>query len=157
MTSLNAGSGGDQDRGNVEDKERGDEEEFTYEDSSIHNHQPEEEEDFRYPVSPLVETQPHFQPSHFIETQQPPVQPSPAQLEEIFAAASAGDLSLLHKLFETAVSRGDMQAFSLANDATSRTGLTALHAAASRGHAATVRWCKCFHNVQRHALTSSSD
>lgn len=129
--------------GDVGDED--DEEEvFTYKDSSIHDRHPseEEEEDFRYPVSPILETQPHIEPSQPIEIQPPPVQPSPAQLEAIFSAASTGDLLSLQKLFETALSQGDAQAFSLANDATSRTGLTALHAAASRGHLAIVRWCK---------------
>ncbi|KAF8493509.1 hypothetical protein JB92DRAFT_2796883 [Gautieria morchelliformis] len=126
----------------AEDGEGDDEGEFTYEDSSIDRRQPSDEEDFRYPVSPLVETQLQLAPQQPLETLPPPVQPSSAQLEAIFAAASAGDLPLLQKLFETALSQGDTQAFSLANDATSRTGLTALHAAASRGHAATVRWRK---------------
>ena len=137
--TLRHGNAGDDRREGVQHGED-DDEEFTYEDSSIHHRRPSEEEDFRYPVSPLVETQPPFELSHSIESQPQPVQPSPAQLEAIFAAASAGDLPLLQKLFETALSQGDTQAFSLANDATSRTGLTALHAAANRGHTATVRW-----------------
>jgi hypothetical protein len=68
--------------------------------------------------------------------------PSPAQLESLYAAASSGDLSLLQKLFRTALQTGDVEAFALANDASSRTGLTALHAAASRGFLDVVKWCK---------------
>ena len=67
--------------------------------------------------------------------------PSPAQLESLYAAASSGDLSLLQKLFRTALQTGDVEAFALANDASSRTGLTALHAAANRGFLDVVQWC----------------
>ncbi|KAH7887859.1 hypothetical protein F5I97DRAFT_1806415, partial [Phlebopus sp. FC_14] len=66
--------------------------------------------------------------------------PSPAQLEALSAAASAGDLALLKKLFATALQSGNIEAFALANDASSRTGLTALHAAASRGYLHIVKW-----------------
>lgn len=71
-----------------------------------------------------------------------PVQhhPSPAQLESLYAAASSGDLSLLQKLFRNALQSGDVEAFALANDASTRTGFTALHAAASRGFLDIVRW-----------------
>ena len=68
--------------------------------------------------------------------------PSPAQLEALFAAASSGDLSLLKKLFQTSLQSGDVEAFALANDASTRTGFTALHAAASRGYSDMVQWCK---------------
>ena len=76
--------------------------------------------------------------------QEAPLQrhPSPAQLESLYAAASSGDLSLLKRLFRNALDTGDVEAFALANDASSRTGLTALHAAASRGFLDVVRWCK---------------
>jgi hypothetical protein len=63
--------------------------------------------------------------------------PSPAQLEALYSAASSGDLSMLKKLFH-----GEVEAFALANDASIRTGLTALHVAASRGHTDIVRWCE---------------
>lgn len=75
---------------------------------------------------------------------QPP-QPSPAQLESLYAAASSGDLPLLKKLFKNALDTGDVEPFALANDASSRTGLTALHAAASRGYRDIVEWRKGFH------------
>ncbi|KIJ20142.1 hypothetical protein PAXINDRAFT_160774 [Paxillus involutus ATCC 200175] len=78
------------------------------------------------PVSPVaVQTQPH---------------PSPAQFEALSAAASSGDLPLLKRLFATALQGGDLESFALANDASSRTGLTALHAAASRGYLDIVQW-----------------
>lgn len=66
--------------------------------------------------------------------------PSPAQLEALSAAASQGDLVLLKKLFATALQGGALEAFALANDASSRTGFTALHAAASRGYLDIVKW-----------------
>ncbi|GAW07703.1 ankyrin unc44 [Lentinula edodes] len=66
--------------------------------------------------------------------------PTPAQLESSYAASSSGDLSLLQKIFVTAHETGGISAFSLANDASTRTGLTALHAAASRGYEDVVRW-----------------
>ncbi|KAG7449376.1 uncharacterized protein BT62DRAFT_680747 [Guyanagaster necrorhizus] len=67
--------------------------------------------------------------------------PSPAQLEALFAAASSGNLPLLKKLFSTALEPGNIEFFSLANVASSRTGFTTLHAAASRGHLDIVVWC----------------
>ncbi|KAF8897415.1 hypothetical protein BD779DRAFT_1432389, partial [Infundibulicybe gibba] len=74
-------------------------------------------------------------------TAAPPLpQPSPAQLESLYAAASSGDLSLLKRLFRNALEASDAQPFALANDASSRTGLTALHAAASRGYLDIVTW-----------------
>ncbi|KAI6003890.1 hypothetical protein EDD15DRAFT_2385010 [Pisolithus albus] len=66
--------------------------------------------------------------------------PSPAQLEAICAAASSGDLVLLKKLFSTALQSNELEPFALANDASSRTGFTALHSATSRGFLDIVRW-----------------
>ena len=68
------------------------------------------------------------------------VHPSPAQLESLQAAASSGDLTLLKKLFRTALQTGNVEPFALANDASPRTGLTALHAASSRGYLDIVKW-----------------
>lgn len=73
----------------------------------------------------------------------PPTLPSPAQLESLYAAASSGDLLLLKRLFRNAVESNDVQQFSLANDASTRTGFTALHAAASRGYLDIVQWREC--------------
>ncbi|KAJ7068152.1 hypothetical protein C8F01DRAFT_1334775, partial [Mycena amicta] len=71
----------------------------------------------------------------------PPLQhPSPAQLESLYAAASSGDLPLLKRLFRNALDGGNVELFSLSNDASTRTGLTALHAAASRGYLDIVVW-----------------
>jgi hypothetical protein len=85
------------------------------------------------------------EPEHPAENQIPAAvsqsHPSPAQLEALFAAASAGDLPLVQRLFRSALTTSDVGAFALANDASSRTGLTALHAAASRGYVDIVQWC----------------
>lgn len=71
--------------------------------------------------------------------------PSPAQLEALSAAVSQGDLVLLKELFATALQGGDVEAFALANDASSRTGFTPLHAAASRGYLDIIKWREsCF-------------
>lgn len=76
----------------------------------------------------------------------PPLQPqphaSPAQLEALYAAASSGDLPLLQRIIHNALQSGNVEPFSLVNGASSRTGLTALHAAASRGYIDIVKWCK---------------
>ncbi|SJL02266.1 uncharacterized protein ARMOST_05592 [Armillaria ostoyae] len=69
-----------------------------------------------------------------------PPAPSPAQLEALYAAASSGDLPLLKKLFATALESSNVGSFSLANVASSRTGFTTLHAAASRGYLDIVTW-----------------
>jgi hypothetical protein len=99
-----------------------------------------EEEEFVYPATAAPQTSSAL-PQHVAPLQR---HPSPAQLESLYAAASSGDLSLLKKLFRNALQTGDVEAFALANDASSRTGLTALHAAASRGFLDVVKWCKSF-------------
>jgi Ankyrin repeats (many copies) len=73
-----------------------------------------------------------------------PAQPhaSPAQLEALYAASSSGDLTLLQRIINNALQTGNVESFSLVNGASSRTGLTALHAAASRGYIDIVKWCK---------------
>ena len=68
--------------------------------------------------------------------------PTQAQLEALYAAASSNDLRLLQKLFRNACQNEDVEEFALANDAAVRTGLTALHAAASRGYLEIVQWRK---------------
>ncbi|TFK43397.1 hypothetical protein BDQ12DRAFT_695591 [Crucibulum laeve] len=98
----------------------------------------DEEDEFVYPgastTEPAVDTP--------TVVQNPPQQahPSPAQLESLYAAASAGDLPLLKRLFKNALDTSDVQPFSLTNDASSRTGFTALHAASSRGYLDIVIW-----------------
>ena len=74
----------------------------------------------------------------------PPTQThaSPAQLEALYAAASSGDLPLLQGIIRNASQTGNVEPFSLVNDASSRTGLTALHASASRGYLEIVKWRK---------------
>ena len=68
--------------------------------------------------------------------------PTQAQLEALYAAASSNDLGLLQNLFRNACQNENVEAFALANDAAARTGLTALHAAASRGYLEIVYWRK---------------
>ncbi|KAI0375768.1 hypothetical protein BV20DRAFT_1032181 [Pilatotrama ljubarskyi] len=66
--------------------------------------------------------------------------PTPAQLEALHAAAASGDLRRIQTEFRKAVRADDVDPFELANDASPRTGLTALHAAASRGYLDIVKW-----------------
>lgn len=73
--------------------------------------------------------------------------PTPAQLESLIAASSSGDLSLLQNLFRNALRTGEVEPFALANDASTRSGLTALHVSASRGYLEVVKWCKSQTNV----------
>ena len=68
--------------------------------------------------------------------------PTQAQLEALHAAASSNNLRLLQDLFKDACQNEDVEEFALANDAAVRTGLTALHAAASRGYLEIVQWRK---------------
>lgn len=105
------------------------------------------EEEFSYPTtSPLGESSSYGAiqaPEPTPVVIRPVVQtPSSTQLEAIFAAASAGNLASLRDIFAKAQSEQSIEPFVLANEATSRTGLNSLHAAASRGHLDTVRWCK---------------
>ncbi|KAF7352895.1 Ankyrin unc44 [Mycena venus] len=101
----------------------------------------DDDEEFVYPASDEPEfVYPASDPPPVPSV--PPVQhPSPAQLESIYAAASSGDLPLLQRLFRNALEAGNVEPFSLSNDASPRTGFTALHAAASRGYLDIVIWC----------------
>jgi hypothetical protein len=72
------------------------------------------------------------------ESQPQSPQPTSTQLDAIYSAAAAGSLLELQSLF---AEDARIPAFALANDAAPRTGLTALHAGASRGKLAVVRWC----------------
>jgi hypothetical protein len=91
--------------------------------------------------SPLAPSNPIPSPS---PSPTPPTQThaSPAQLEALYAAASSGDLPLLQGIVRNASQTGNVEPFSLVNDASSRTGLTALHASASRGYLDIVQWRK---------------
>lgn len=73
------------------------------------------------------------------ESQPQSPQPTSTQLDAIYSAAAAGSLLELQNLF---ASDTRIPAFALANDAAPRTGLTALHAASSRGRLGVARWCK---------------
>jgi Ankyrin repeats (many copies) len=117
-----------------EEQEDSDDEPFVYPDSS----NPHTEDVPAHPVGPVEEP---AAPT-VISAPAPVTRPaaSPEQLEEIYSAAAAGDLFLLQTLFQSALASGDLEAFALANSATSRTGLTPLHAAASRGYSEIVQW-----------------
>uniref|UniRef100_A0A0W0FCF6 RING-type domain-containing protein n=1 Tax=Moniliophthora roreri TaxID=221103 RepID=A0A0W0FCF6_MONRR len=96
------------------------------------------DEEFVYPGAPNtdnVHPQEEAPPAPSLK-----LRPSPAQLESLYAAASSGDLPLLQKLFRTALGAGNVESFSLANDASTRTGYTALHAAANKGHLDIIKW-----------------
>ncbi|KZV69854.1 ankyrin [Peniophora sp. CONT] len=67
-------------------------------------------------------------------------EPTRAQLESLYAGASSGDLEGFQKLVSDVAKASECEPFALVNDATSRTGLTPLHAAASRGHLDIVKW-----------------
>lgn len=91
----------------------------------------DDEEEFVYP-SAVTDIQPL--------TLHPPSHATEAQLEALYTAASSGDLLLLKRLFKTALESGSVESFSLANAASSRTGFTALHVAASRGYLDIATW-----------------
>lgn len=119
-------------------------------DDSLPEHALEAALDSALEETNLVETSPSLLSSP--PPAQAPSHPSPAQLEALSAAASQGDLVLLKKLFATALQGGHLEAFALANDASSRTGFTALHAAASRGYPDIVKWREywMFLNLSHH-------
>lgn len=105
----------------------------------------EDTEEFNYPVSPLQQAQEQYLPAVSPPRETFATRPSPGQLENIYAAALSGDLALLQKFFSNATSQKDIEPFALANDAAPRTGLTAIHASASRGHVNVLRWRKYTH------------
>lgn len=93
------------------------------------------------PVPVIVSPSPPS-PSPPPPARSPTQKPTQAQLEALYAAASSNDLSLVQKLFRNACQNENVEEFAFANDAAVRTGLTALHAAASRGHLEIVQWRK---------------
>ena len=92
-----------------------------------------EEEVFSYP-NPSLSSPRVAQPEANVQ------RPTLVQLEALYNSAVSGEISTLQQLFRTALESSNIEAFALANDASSRTGLTALHAAASRGHLEMVKW-----------------
>ncbi|RDX53968.1 hypothetical protein OH76DRAFT_1453700 [Lentinus brumalis] len=121
-----------------------DEEEFVYPGSDSTSPTPEpEEQAIAQPTPPRAGTP---TPEPLVHTQPPQslapskAHPSPAQLEALHAAAASGDLRRVQTEFRKAVRADDVEPFELANDASPRTGLTALHAAASRGWLDIVKW-----------------
>jgi Ankyrin repeats (many copies) len=99
----------------------------------------DEDEAFVYPGNPSEQSHPEA-PVLAPVPQPQTAHPSPAQLESLCAAASSGDLSQLKRLFRNATEGNNVEPFSLANETSARTGLTAMHAAASRGHLDIVKW-----------------
>ena len=75
---------------------------------------------------------------------QPVTQVSPAQLEALYAAGLDGNLTILKELVNGATSSGDLEPFTFVNSASPRTGLTVVHAAASRGRLDALKWRKSF-------------
>lgn len=75
------------------------------------------------------------------ERNRPPAHATAAQLEALYSAGLSGDVSKVRALLEAATSSGDFETFALVNDASPRTGLTVVHAAASRGHVNLLKWC----------------
>ena len=112
-----------------------DEQEFKYPGASQSDD--DDDEQFVYPGAAPSDSQEPVTPAIAAAAQ-----PSPAQLEALYASAATGDLELVQTLFQKAISEYQIAAFVLANDASTRTGLTALHGAASRGHLNVVRWRK---------------
>ena len=132
---------------NTGEVEEDDEEPFTYPGSnSSEPPSPKFQYEPSSPISsPVIQDLPPV-----VETSVPPSvsissHPTPAHLEAIATAASTGDLERLQTLFQSIVAETGAQAFALANDAAQRTGQTALHVAASRGHLQTVQWRMCFY------------
>ncbi|KAF7433187.1 hypothetical protein PC9H_005136 [Pleurotus ostreatus] len=97
-----------------------------------------DDDEFVYPGSSTDHTTESIPVARTVSNTQS--EPSPAQLEALYASASSGDLPLLQRLFQSALETGDVQPFNLANHASTRTGSTALHAAASRGYLDIVQW-----------------
>ncbi|KAF9008932.1 hypothetical protein BDQ17DRAFT_88028 [Cyathus striatus] len=113
----------------------------------------DDDDEFVYPGAPSAEPEHVAAPVELTETPSPPPagrqsHPSPAQLESLYAAASSGDLPLLKRVFKNALETGEVEPFGLANDASTRTGFTALHAAASRGYLDMVMWCTVHYDVR---------
>ena len=140
------------------DNDDDDDEEFRYPDVPEHGERLEavetqnddEDDEFAYPGSPEHhQVKLALSPQAKLELPEPfkPVHPSPAQLEQVYAAGLSGNLDLVQRLIHNATSSGEFEPFALVNDASPRTGLTVVHACASRGHLETLKWCKsCFAN-----------
>lgn len=155
----------------AQDNVESDDEEFKYpaddtqevDNDDLH----ESDEEFSYPVD---ESEAHSVPANLDqETTQiqeiqaviahtPPLAPespapsqrvmqiTPAQLEALYAAGLDGNMAILRELVDGAVAR-DLEPFTFVNSASPRTGLTVVHAAASRGRLSALRWRMCFHRI----------
>ncbi|KAL6309721.1 hypothetical protein BKA93DRAFT_281206 [Sparassis latifolia] len=116
-----------------------DEDEFVYSGvSAVPPAGPEPEHELQSLPDPLSGTPSPVSPASPHPTSKSHI--SPAQLEALHAAAASGDLTRVRDQFRAAIETGDVEPFALANDASPRTGLTALHAAASRGYLDIVKW-----------------
>lgn len=132
----------------LEPENTGDEdepEEFIYEDSTHHtpplSEEGEEEEAFRYTVSPLVETAPRSDSPPAVSLSHS-TQVSLAQLTSILSAAGSGNIWSFQRQFDAIIHRTNMTPFTLANEASPRTGFTVLHVASTKGHLDIVKWRK---------------
>ncbi|GJJ07266.1 hypothetical protein Clacol_001466 [Clathrus columnatus] len=143
----------DLDRKNQEDntedgdkeEEEEEEEEFIYEQSMDRVTPPLSEEGdddaeaFKYAVSPIAETVPRSDSPPAVSLSQS-IQVSAAQLTSILAAAAVSNFSSFQSQFEAIISHTNVTPFTLANEASPRTGLTVLHVASNKGHLDTLKW-----------------
>lgn len=123
-----------------------------------------DDDEFQYPLedaepevevpSPMAE-EPAFVPPPAVETRNitpsppgsvssplpaPTTQVSSTQLEALYAAGLEGRLSALKDLVENATENSDLEPFTFVNSASPITGLTVVHAAASRGRLDALKW-----------------
>lgn len=127
--------------------EDSDDEEFVYPGAEQHTEQVEAEEEQPRRADPKPEPLPVAAAP--VPTKSPP---SPAQLEALHAAATSGELTRVQTVFKSALKSGDVESFALANDAPSRIGQTALHAASSRGYLDIVKWRTCLLTVLKNII-----
>jgi hypothetical protein len=138
-----------------QDAYNSDDEPFVYPGAEADGDNSDSDESFHYPgaddpeptASPDQASSAAFVATHAeapsVAIQRAP-DPTPAQLESIYAAAASGDLGLVKKQINSISRLSEVDQFALVNDATKRTGFTPLHAAASKGHFEIVKWRTCF-------------
>ena len=142
-----------------------DDEEFKYPaddtQEDVHDDEQESDEEFSYPAdeteAPSVPEKLDQETSQEAQDPPPPEPPmtsespapsqrvtqiTPAQLEALYAAGLDGNMTILKELVDGAVAR-DLEPFTFVNSASPRTGLTVVHAAASRGRLGVLRWRAC--------------
>lgn len=138
-----------QDNAHKEDEE----EVFEYPGDDVEEHDADNgghdsENEFTYPASPTSQNASVESPSgpsvtsaQVFEQPKTVVRPTPAQLETLYSAGLSGNLGTLRQIVSNVTASGEIEAFALVNDASPRTGLTVVHACASRGHLGALRWC----------------